>query len=121
CFAGAGINSRTGTKPEQRARDIAAEKVGVSSKTAERLVEVKHAVEKAKASGDTERAQKLEATAAKSVAKAHKMATAAPPSTGGESIIRDKLGREVPLHLREKHDLSAVLVSLGTKVSQIKK
>ena len=55
------------------ARDLAAEKVGLSGRTAEKAVRVVEAIDEAAAAGDDEKAEDLRATLEKSVDRAHKI------------------------------------------------
>lgn len=73
--------------------DIAAEKVGMSSKTAEKAAEIVDAIDEAEAAGDTEKADQLRDTLNKNVSAAHREAQQKPER---EEMPEDDLAVLIP-------------------------
>lgn len=82
---------KTGKKG--KSSDAAAEKVGMSSKTAEKAAKVVDAIDEAEAAGDTEKADQLRGTLNKNVSAAHREAQQEP---GREEIPEDDLAVLIP-------------------------
>lgn len=105
--------------PEARgqSRDIAAEKVGMSGKTAEKAAKVVKAIDEAEEAGDTEKAEELRETLNKSVSAASKAVEDKP----AREVLKDKAGNEIPDNLVETFEARPEFDVLCRQINAISK
>ena len=104
-----------------RSTELAAAEVSLSPKTAEKAVEVVHAIDAAKASGDTAKAKELSDTLNNgTVAAAHRKATEK-PAEDSPAIVKDSLDRDIPAHLKGQHKLAAKIQAVANTLDKVKK
>lgn len=104
-----------------KAKDLAAREAGIDKRTADKAVEVVHKIKEAEAAGDVETAADLRETLnTKSVAAAHRKATAKPPVESPASLV-DAIGCEVPKQLNAAASTAAALETLARKLDPIRR
>lgn len=115
-------NGKTAEKTRSgKSKDIAAADAGIDKRTANKAVEVVHAIDEAEAAGEPERAEELRETLnKKSVAEAHRKATGKAASQS-PSVLKDSTGRDVDASLSPACSAAAAIESCARKVDQVRR
>ena len=100
---------KSGT-PKGRSVDIAAARVGFAPATARKAAKVVDEIDKAKASGDTDKAKKLSSTLKSNVSAAHR-----------EAVPKPKKSKKVPANLAKTFESQTTYRSLIAKIGAIRK
>ena len=118
-------NLSTRGKPEEKAKKgraatIAAEAVGMKTTTAEKAVEVVHAIDEAEAKGETERAEELRQTLNEKSVSAAVAKVNETPTKPADDVVLDGLKRAAPEHIVPVFEAMEEFKTLNRKLGGLK-